>query len=51
MNNEHVQIEIHPAYRGLAPAAAFASVNLHGEAGSEFTNLSASFNLQARNDL
>ena len=30
-----------------ASSAAFASVNLHGEAGSEFTNLSASFNPQA----
>lgn len=29
-----------------ASSAAFASVNLHGEAGSEFTNLSASFNPQ-----
>ncbi|EIW8579736.1 porin [Klebsiella aerogenes] len=30
-----------------ASSATFASVNLHGEAGSEFTNLSASFNPQA----
>lgn len=26
-----------------ASSTAFASLNLHGEAGSEFTNLSASF--------
>ena len=30
-----------------ASSATFASVSLHGEAGSEFTNLSASFNPQA----